>query len=469
MSNEPIPLQYASLTPRRAIDENLAVLRALKAGSYDPDIFARWHGWGAAPKIFAGSYPEEYAELLALVGEEAVDAARRTTLNAHYTDPRIAHAMWAVVPPTHHDRSAIEPGCGRGTFMSYAPGATNMVGVELDKTTADICQARFPDATVIAAGFETIEMNTGSVLVAIGNVPFGNYKLFDPVDNPGRKLPIHSHFIVKAARMLAPGGIGLLLTSRYFLDSAGSAGRDAVGDYADFIGAVRLPGDAHKAEAGCEVVTDIVVLRGRSPGDIPNHVYDWNRTYEPIRNTGVFANQWYMQHPELVLGEFEVRSGQFGPDLYVSGVTTVPNLPVALSEVVSDHFSEAPERPDVPVIPEQPKTMHTVCPGTVRSSGGIVERYTLSGWETVDDSTGELAALVEIGELARIVVANDQDGISPNEFRPKLKTAYSAYVKNWGRLNRSRATKAGKRTKPSLYGFRDDPNWLPFQCRLVTT
>lgn len=467
MRTEPIS-QHATLTPRRAIDDNFAVLHAMNAGDYDPTILARWHGWGAAPKIFDGvSYPEEHAELVALIGKEAAEAAARTTLNAHYTAPGVAEAMWDAVPESRYGPT-IEAGCGRGTFFTYAPEdkddgglpKVSLIGVELDPTTASVCQARFPDATVIAAGFETVEMNSGSATLAIGNVPFGNFKLFDPIDNPARRLPIHTHFMVKAARLLAPGGMAMLITSRYFMDSAGTAGRDAVGDHADFIGAIRFPTNTHKAEAGCEVVMDLVVLRGRAPGDVPNHAGSWNTRFEPVWKSEVLANQWFEQNPSLVLGKFEVRSGQFGPDLYVDGDPEVPDLPSALATVIGDHFDEPLEPLVTGVFPERVKPKHTVCPGTVRVSGELVERYTMDGWETVDDKTGELAALVEIGELARTVVANDQNEVVPNPARPKLKAAYTSYVKNWGHLNRSRATKTGKRTKASLYGFRNDPNWL---------
>ncbi|MBP9054127.1 MAG: methyltransferase domain-containing protein, partial [Ilumatobacteraceae bacterium] len=217
------------------MDDNLEVLRALRDGTADQALMARWHGWGAAPQIFAHpDWTAERAELEKLVGADGLASAERTTLNAHYTDPRIAQAMWDAVPATHHGPT-LEPGCGRGVFMALAPEGSSVTGVELDATTAQVAEARFVGRhEVIHGSFADVPLAKGQVAATIGNVPFGAYRLFDQTDNPGRRLSIHDHFLAKSARALAPGGIGVMVTSRYTMDAIDPAGREAIGTHADF-------------------------------------------------------------------------------------------------------------------------------------------------------------------------------------------------------------------------------------------
>jgi hypothetical protein len=279
------------------VDDNLEVLRALRDGTADQALMARWHGWGAAPQIFAHpDWTAERAELEELVGADGLASAERTTLNAHYTDPRIAQAMWDAVPATHHGPT-LEPGCGRGVFMALAPEDATVTGVELDATTAQVAEARFAGRhEVIHGSFADVPLAKGQVAATIGNVPFGAYRLFDQTDNPGRRLSIHDHFLAKSARALAPGGIGVMVTSRYTMDAIDPAGREAIGTHADFVGAVRLPSAAHVQEAGCEVVTDIIVLRGRAAGTVASHVSGFTEP-APADIDGVRMSQYFVDTP----------------------------------------------------------------------------------------------------------------------------------------------------------------------------
>ena len=172
------------LTARRAVDDNLEVLRALRDGTADQALMARWHGWGAAPQIFAHpDWAAERAELEELVGAGGLASAERTTLNAHYTDPRIAQAMWDAVPTTHHGPT-LEPGCGRGVFMAIAPEGSTVTGVELDATTARVAEARFAGRhEVIHGSFADVPVAMGQVAATIGNVSFVAYRLFVQTDN----------------------------------------------------------------------------------------------------------------------------------------------------------------------------------------------------------------------------------------------------------------------------------------------
>lgn len=205
---EPLPAQKR-LSAHRSVQDNMAALRSLRDGTATPEILSRWHGWGAAPAIFTGKAPfsAEHAELREMLTAAEWESASKTTLNAHYTDPGIIQAMWDAVTASHHGPT-VEPGCGRGSFITLAPEGADVTGWELDPTTARICRERVDSRhTIMEGGFHEGRMTSGSAMLAIGNVPFGDFKLHDPDDNPGRQHPIHSHFILKSLRALAPGGL----------------------------------------------------------------------------------------------------------------------------------------------------------------------------------------------------------------------------------------------------------------------
>ena len=210
----------------------IAGLRAKErdATPAEREILARWSGWGACPELFdeaRAEWAEERAELARLVGEDGFAEARRTTLNAHYTHPEIAAAMWNLAASFGAVRGrALEPGCGAGVFIGLAPEGFDMVGVELDGTTATIARELYPDARIINRSFaeNSRRLAAGSFDLAIGNVPFGKVTLYDPHYNRAGHS-IHNHFIVKSLALTRPGGLAVLLSSRYTLDSANPAAR----------------------------------------------------------------------------------------------------------------------------------------------------------------------------------------------------------------------------------------------------
>ena len=242
-----------------------------RAASADEQAtLARWSGWGAVPGVFDDAddrFADMRAELRGLLDPEQWRAAARNTLNAHYTDAGLVEAVWAgVVALGFEAGTVLEPGCGAGAFIGFAPEGAAMVGVELDPTTAAICLALYPDATVLAESFADTRLPTGAFDAVVGNVPFGRFALHDPVHNPSGHS-VHNHFLLKALHLTRPGGVVAALTSRYTLDARNPGARREMAELADLVAALRLPEGAHRRAAGTDVVTDLVVLRRRPPGD----------------------------------------------------------------------------------------------------------------------------------------------------------------------------------------------------------
>lgn len=469
---EPLPAQKR-LSAHRSVQDNMAALRSLRDGTATPEILSRWHGWGAAPAIFTGKAPfsAEHAELREMLTAAEWESASKTTLNAHYTDPGIIQAMWDAVPASHHGPT-VEPGCGRGSFITLAPEGADVTGWELDPTTARICRERVDSRhTIMEGGFHEGRMTSGSAMLAIGNVPFGDFKLHDPDDNPGRKHPIHSHFILKSLRALAPGGLAFLITSRYFLDSSNPAARMAANSMAEFLGAVRLPADAHEAEAGCTVVTDVVAFRRRDEdllaGDSGHP--EWLDTVPISKGAGLRENKWVAANPYFVLGVSSVTSGQFGPALTVKNGEFDPCvIRERLDELVNGpRWSEMTpaETPEVNgktiAQTEEVSAVPDGIPGDHRlNAAGEPEVYDLyDGWKVAGKAGSELAGLVRLGVTARAVVDADAAGTPDETLRGNLAAAYKAYTSEFGPLNRTKVGRSGKRTAPKLGGYRTDPRW----------
>ncbi|MDR1185916.1 MAG: class I SAM-dependent methyltransferase, partial [Bifidobacteriaceae bacterium] len=261
----------APSTPKARAQANLAAIgtlhdleatgRAPSAG--DQAVLARWSAWGAVPQMFESGRPEWDALRARLTDEltaQEHDRASATTLNAHYTDPGIAQAIWAAAAGAGVTSGLVlEPGCGSGAFIAHAPPGVHMVGVELDPVTARIASHLYPRAHIRAEGFERTRLPDQRPFVAtVGNVPFSSVAPYDPVDNPQR-LSLHNYFIVKAMRHVEPGGYGLLLTSSWTLDAGRSIARAQIARQADLVAAFRFPTGAFRRVAGTDVVADLLV------------------------------------------------------------------------------------------------------------------------------------------------------------------------------------------------------------------
>ena len=250
-------------------------------------MLAQWTGWGAAAKLFDTDDTTLAAareRLARFFDDEAWAAAKRSILNAHFTDPAITTAMWSLVEATGFDGGRVlEPGCGTGLFIGTAPPllreASWFVGVELEPVTAKVAALLYPEADVRSMGFENVRDVNGSFDAAIGNVPFGKYPLFDPLHNPDG-LSIHNHFLAKSLALTKPGGVVAMVTSRYTLDSRNPAARRLLASYGDLVGAI-----ANELQVDASVVGAIQIQDKFSIVEVPDEIAD--DIIDALRNTTI--------------------------------------------------------------------------------------------------------------------------------------------------------------------------------------
>jgi N12 class adenine-specific DNA methylase len=300
-------------------------------------VLAQWSSWGAVPQIFNENtrYAEQRTRLRALLSDSEWNAASRTTINAHYTQPSYVAAMWqGLVGLGFTEGTVLEPGCGSGTFISLAPPGAHMLGVELDPITAAITRHLNPTADIRTESFADTRLSR-QVDAVVGNVPFADVRLHDPVYNMA-KLTMHNHFIAKSLALTKPGGIVAVLTSKYTMDSKNPAARREIAQLGELVGAVRFPTGAHARTAGTDVITDLLVLRRRTE-PAPETPANWERaTGVMLNDHEILVNNYFQENSAQVLGLMAMRKGQFGPELEVSGpVPTPENLLAAVQRVVT--------------------------------------------------------------------------------------------------------------------------------------
>lgn len=295
-------------------------------------VLARWSGWGSLPHVFDDSADHDAAALRAreLLPERARRAAARTTLNAHYTDAALVKAVWSSLSAAGFDTQAggrvLEPGCGSGTFLGFAPGHVNdAVGIELDPTTAKIASLLYPTADIRSESFADTRLPVSSTDLVIGNVPFADVIPHDSQFNRD-KLSLHNYFILKSLHLVRPGGVVAVLTSRWTMDSTKDTARQRFAEMADLVSAVRLPNRTHQSAAGTDVVTDLLVFRRRTPEETPLDVVgEWRGIAQVESSTlddrgepeTVGVNRLFVDDPRRVLGQLSTRLGRFGPEVAV--------------------------------------------------------------------------------------------------------------------------------------------------------
>ena len=323
-------------TPRSKYTDNIRAIQLLKQLEIDnrqafPDeqeILSRYVGWGGISEAFdpeKKSWEKEYLELKSLLTPEEYDSARSSTLNAHYTSPTIINAIYEAVGNMGFESGTIlEPSCGTGNFIGMLPAQMNnsrVYGVELDSISGRIAQQLYPKAQITVAGFETTNQQDFFDL-AVGNVPFGQYKVNDPAYNR-LNFSIHNYFFAKTLDQVRPGGVIAFVTTRYTMDAKDSTVRRYLAQRAELLGAIRLPDDAFKKNAGAEVVSDIIFLQKRErPLEIAP---DWTQTAP--NEQGYNINQYFIDHPEMIMGINAERSTAHGMDY-----TVRPNEEISLAE-----------------------------------------------------------------------------------------------------------------------------------------
>ncbi|WAX58516.1 hypothetical protein M6B22_07060 [Jatrophihabitans cynanchi] len=501
------PTRLGAGARARANLDALRVLRQLqaeqrRARADELPILAAWSGWGAVPQLFdpaRAEYARHHDELAQLIPDaEELHAAARSTLNAHYTHPRFAAAMWQAARTLGFTGGRVlEPGCGPGTFIGLAPEGAEVIGVELDPTTAGIAAALYPDADIRAESFVDTRLPEGYVDLAIGNVPFGTVTLTDRRHNP-RSHTIHNHFLVKALHLTRPGGITIAITSRYTMDAANPAARRELAELADLVFAVRLPEQTHQV-AGTQVVTDLLVLRRRLPGvesagaawervvDIEvahaQGAADGNRALSTVR-----VNEYFAAHPEQVVGEVSVGRGQYRDDelrVRVTGdadpLAQVGERIASAAELAVDLGLTLLPREAIPTESREASPVALVPAGARRPDGflqrdpdgsfGRVEAGAVVPHPVPGTQQRELAILLDLRDtylrLVEAEAADLSDDAQLDEFRHALNRHYDAYAATYGPINRF-SWRPGRthpvtgetaqiRVPPRQGGFRDDP------------
>jgi N12 class adenine-specific DNA methylase len=309
---------------------NIEAIRVLKrveqegraATDDEKALFVRYSGWGALPNVFH-PYPTREWEQLArevrgVLTDEEYEAARASTPNAHFTSPAVIRAMWKALERLGLESGAriLEPSMGVGHFFGFMPEAflpgSQRTGVELDLITARIARQLYPDAKIFASGFEETTLPDNFFDAVVGNIPFGDYAVYDPAyRNSPVTRTIHDYFLAKSLDKMRVGGVMALVTSRYTMDKQDSTVRRYLAARADLIGAIRLPNTAFKANAGTEVTTDILFLQKRAPGT-QSGAETWPDLAEIQTPEGPAAiNEYFARHPEMMLGEMRLQGSLY--------------------------------------------------------------------------------------------------------------------------------------------------------------
>ena len=327
--------------PKQKFARNIEAIQTLRtleqehrgATAEEQQVLSQYVGWGGLADVFdpnKENWSAEYTQLKGLLTEEEYAAARASTLNAHYTSPVVIRAIYdAVEKMGFQSGNILEPSMGIGNFFGMLPSGmadSRLYGVELDSITGRIAQKLYPQADITVAGFETTDRRDFYDL-AVGNVPFGQYKVNDKAYNK-LGFSIHNYFFAKAIDQVRPGGVVAFVTSRYTLDSKDSSARKHMAERADLLGAIRLPNNAFRANAGTDVVSDIIFLQKR---DRPiDHEPDWVQLGKT--EDGFAINQYFADHPEMVLGVLSTESTQYGRE----ELTVAPLEGISLADQLAE-------------------------------------------------------------------------------------------------------------------------------------
>ena len=426
----------------------------LQASPEQQEILSRYVGWGGLADAFdpdKAGWHAEYDELKDVLSPEEYAAARASTLNAHYTSPTVIRAIYdAVENMGFQTGNILEPSMGVGNFFGMLPESmksSRLYGVELDSITGRIAKQLYPKADITVAGFETTDRKDFFDL-AVGNVPFGQYQVSDRAfDKLG--FSIHNYFFAKALEQVRPGGVVAFVTSRYTMDAKDSAARRYIAQRADFLGAIRLPNNAFRANAGTDVVSDIIFLQKR---DRPIEIEpDWVHTgiwRNPGANADGFAiNQYFIDHPEMVLGRQTSESTQYGRQDFTVAPIEGADLAEQLSGAIRNirgTYAEA-ELPDlgedetiVDTIPADPNVRnfsYTVVDGEL-----YYRQNSIMTKPDFNATAKERAkGMVELRDCVQKLISEQMDGFISDETirqtQAELNTLYDGFTAKYGLIN----------------------------------
>ena len=442
--------------PKQKFARNIEAIRTLfkleeehrGATAEEQQVLSQYVGWGGLADAFdpgKDSWAKEYAELKGLLSEDEYAAARSSTLNAHYTSPVVIRSIYdAVEKMGFQSGNILEPSMGVGNFFGMLPDSmqsSRLYGVELDSITGRIAKKLYPQADITVAGFETTDRRDFYDL-AVGNVPFGQYKVNDKAYNK-LGFSIHNYFFAKAIDQVRPGGIVAFVTSRYTMDSKDSTARKHMAERADLLGAIRLPNNAFRANAGTDVVSDIIFLQKR---DRPiDHEPDWVQLGKT--EDGFAINQYFVDHPEMVLGQLTLESTQYGHDLTVApieGTSLADPLAEAVQHIEGQYTAAEVDAPDIaeeeatrrtlPADPEVKNFSYTVVDGEVFYR----ENSVMTQVELSDTAKSRVTGMVELRQIVNDLIdqqLNDYPDEDIKATQERLNAAYDAFTAKYGLLN----------------------------------
>ena len=414
------------------------------ATAAEQEILSRYVGWGAIPDAFDESKPEwkrEFEKLKAALTPEEYEAARGSTLNAHYTSPTVIRAIYdALVNLGFEGGRILEPSCGVGNFFGLLPDSmadSQLYGVELDSITGRIAQQLYPDANIEITGFENTKFADGFFDLAVGNVPFGNYQVFDPEYNR-LGFSIHNYFACKMLDQVRPGGIVAFVTSRYTMDAKDESARRYLAERGELLGAIRLPNNAFRANAGTDVVTDVIFLQRR---EVPvTEPPEWVHVSE--NEDGFTINKYFLDHPEMVLGTPTAESTQYAGQDYtvapIEGADLAAQLHEAIKHIHGEYTEREIEQAEVPdIIPADPDVRNysfTLVDGDVfYREGAIMVRQDVSA--TMSE---RIKGLMELRDCTRRLIElqmMDAGGAEIVAEQKRLNELYDAFTAKHGLIS----------------------------------
>lgn len=467
---QPVSADYAlpddftvAVGKKAKFQANIAAIQTLQviekeqrmATASKQEALAGYVGWGGIPEAFDSdneAWSQEYAQLRALLTDEEYAAARASTQNAHYTQPMLIAQMYqALAQFGFAGGRVLEPSMGIGNFFGMMPEemrrSSELYGVELDSISGRIAQQLYPSADIAVTGFEHTQFHDGAFDVVIGNVPFGNYRVLDAAYDD-QKFKIHDYFLAKSMDKLKAGGVMAVITSAGTMDKKDAAARQYLAERAELIGAIRLPNDAFKANAGTEVTADILFFRKREePLEADAPYPEWTQTSET--EDGLHINSYFAEHPEMVLGTLQKSTNPFS-----SGVECVPiadaDLQVQLSDAVSRLSAEiSQEKSSVSVRAEQyadqaPYKTFFLRDGALYFRDSMSRPAEISQYNEKPKQRERIIGMISIRDAARAVIEAQTENCTDQELQKLqavLTQRYDTFYQKFGLIH-SRANTA---------------------------
>lgn len=436
-------------TPSEKYAANVAAIRTLKqieaeerlATPEEQEILSRYVGWGGLANCFEQTSPH-YEELKSLLDSEEYAAARASSLTAFYTPPVVIRGIYkALAQMGFTQGNILEPSCGTGNFLGLLPtdmAGSKAYGVELDSISGRIAGQLYQNASISVNGFETVQMPDSFFDVAVGNVPFGDFKVQDKRYDKHHWL-IHDYFFGKTLDKVRPGGIVAFITSKGTLDKENSAVRKYLAQRADLIGAIRLPDNTFKQNAGTEVTSDIIFLQKRD--NITDLDKDW--VHLDTDENGIRMNRYFVQHPEMILGDMVMESTRFGPDSACKareGEDLSQQLANAIqflqAEIKPYELEELDEEEDrsIPADPTVKNFSYTIADGQVYYR----ENSLMHPVEVSVTAENRIRGMIELRECVRRLIEYQTEGYPDEDIaaeQQKLNALYDSFTAKYGLIS----------------------------------